>query len=279
MFVMSSKGWAQGGFQKKCAGTRYAELVFLHPVGSPGHAVHSGASGAQNIDTPFFTLGWARYGFHKKHTGTSYAELVILHPVGSVGHIVHSRASGYEMSTHYFSCSSGTRAVSIQSAQGHVMPKFCFYIRSDLRVTWCIRGVKRRHTIFCAQVGAVRFPYKVRRDTFTPILCVFASGKICGSRSSFWGVRAANIDTLFFILEWDRYGFDKKCTRTRNTELVFLHPVGSVGHVVHSAAFRARNDLHYISCWGGPGVVSIKSAPGLITPNFSFCIQWYLRVT
>jgi hypothetical protein len=113
---------------------------------------------------------------------------------------------------------------------------------------------------------------------YTKLVC-FASGRIYESRSSFWGGQAANVDTLFFVLEWDRYRFDKKRTETHNTELVFLHPVGSVGHVVHSVAFGAQNVLHYISCWGGPGVVSIKSAPGLITPNFSFCIRWYLRVT
>jgi hypothetical protein len=44
---------------------------------------------------------------------------------------------------------------------------------------------------------------------------------------------AQNIDILFFMLRWDQYGFDKKCTETRYAELRFLHPVGSAGHVVH----------------------------------------------
>jgi hypothetical protein len=33
--------------------TCYIELVFLHPVGSAGHVVHSIASGARNINTLF----------------------------------------------------------------------------------------------------------------------------------------------------------------------------------------------------------------------------------
>jgi hypothetical protein len=34
------------GFHKKRVGTRYANLEFSHPMGSAGHIVHYGASGA-----------------------------------------------------------------------------------------------------------------------------------------------------------------------------------------------------------------------------------------
>jgi hypothetical protein len=52
---------------------------------------------------------------------------------------------------------------------------------------------------------------------------------------------ARNIDALFFMLGWYRYGFHKNRIGTPYAELVFLHPVVSVGHVVHCGAFGAQN--------------------------------------
>jgi hypothetical protein len=38
--------WTQYGFHEMYVGTRYVALLFLHPVGYAGHAVHSSASRA-----------------------------------------------------------------------------------------------------------------------------------------------------------------------------------------------------------------------------------------
>jgi hypothetical protein len=60
-----------------------------------------------------------------------------------------------------------------------------------------------------------------------------------GQVVDFGASRERIIDTPFFKLRCDRYGFDKKRFRTRYAEHHFLHPVGLVGHVVHSGAFEA----------------------------------------
>jgi hypothetical protein len=85
--------WARCDFQKKHTRTRYAELVFLHPVGYAGHVVHYSAFGLRNINALFFILRWAQCGLHKNRVRTRYTKLVFLHQVGSAGHVVHSYVS------------------------------------------------------------------------------------------------------------------------------------------------------------------------------------------
>jgi hypothetical protein len=86
-------GWDRYGFNKKRAGSHYAELMFLNLVESVGHVVHSGPFGARNIDALFF-MHWCSWcGFQKKRAGTPYTEVMFLDQVESMGHIVHSGAS------------------------------------------------------------------------------------------------------------------------------------------------------------------------------------------
>jgi hypothetical protein len=72
----------------------------------------------------------------------------------------------------------------------------------------------------------------------TPNMC-FASSGICGSHGASGSSGARNIDALFLLPGWHRYGFHKKCVGTLYAALVFLHPVGSAGHVVLSSASGA----------------------------------------
>jgi hypothetical protein len=64
--------------------------------------------------------------------------------------------------------------------------------------------------------------------------CVLTSVGNAGHIVHFGSSGVENDEALFLILGWNRYGFDKKRVRTRYTELAFLHPVGSMGHVVQS---------------------------------------------
>jgi hypothetical protein len=121
--------WAQCGFHNKSAETHYTKLVVFHPVGYAGHVVHSGVCGHETTMHYFLWFGGTSTDSTKNASGHVTPNLFFL-PVGSAGHIVHSGAS-----EACFSYSGGPGAVSITSEPGHVMPNFCFCIRSDLGIT------------------------------------------------------------------------------------------------------------------------------------------------
>jgi hypothetical protein len=76
------------------------------------------------------------------------------------------------------------------------------------------------------------------------------------------------------MLRWVRCRSHKKRAGTRDPELVFLHPMGYAGHVVHSGVSEAQNvdALFFMLVW-------VRCGPGYIMPNICFGIRCDLRVT
>jgi hypothetical protein len=77
---------------------------------------------------------------------------------------------------------------------------------------------------------------------------------------------------LFFLLEWDRDIFHKKRTGTHYAKIVFLHPVGFVGHVVDVGASGLRDINALFSCSGALGAFPEKVCWGTVhqTSVFAF---------
>jgi hypothetical protein len=120
--------------------------------------------------------------------------------------------------------------------------------RSEFR---CIWGMKHQHTVFHARVGRVHFAEKARLDTLCET-CDFASGWIYRSHSA---TRARNAKHHFSCSGGTGTNSTKKHVGALYAKLVFLHPVGSVGHVVHSGVYRARNveALFFLLRWDQNG--------------------------
>jgi hypothetical protein len=166
-------GWNPNGFHKKHAGTRYAERVFLHQLGSAVHVVHSGASGHET-SIHYFSCSGGTSTDSKKTSGDFTSNLCFyIQWDMQVTYCIPVRP-GHKTSTEYFSCSRGTSNDSTKSALGHVMPNVSFCIRWDLRLTECIPVRPGRETsmdFFLHSGGLSVVSIKSSPGHVTPNLC------------------------------------------------------------------------------------------------------------
>jgi hypothetical protein len=148
--------------------------VFFHPVVSPGHIVHSGASVVCNVDALYFMLGGTGAVSIKSALGQVTSKLYFCirwHMWVAYCIPVHP---GCATSMHYFSCSCGTVTDSTESAPGHITRNSCSGFDgicgtcSALR--W-VRGAKHRCNIFLARGGTGMDSTKWVPGHITPNLC------------------------------------------------------------------------------------------------------------
>jgi hypothetical protein len=82
------------------------------------------------------------------------------------------------------------------------------------------------------------------------------------------------------MLGWDRYGFHIKHTGIRYAKLVFLHPVGLAGHVVHFGAsgVRISDAVFFMHGYDRCGFNKNGIGPDTLCRTCIFCIRWVMWV-